>query len=154
VALGNGENHGVFHGACVELGGADQVAHVFQYAQIQLLGAHSFKSLCGHARVQVAHAAGVELNDLGAGLFNGGGVHVGINIGLHDADIHLVLQRGDGGLKRGGLAASGGGHEIQQERVLTLELFSQFIGFLVVVGKDAFLDFEYFVSFHIMHLVF
>ena len=93
MTLWNRQNHGVLHRAGVELGRTDKVADVFQNHQIETLGAQPGQSLPGHLGVQMAHAAGVQLNGLGAGLGNGAGVHVGVNVGLHHADAQLILQR-------------------------------------------------------------
>ena len=148
VALGNGEDHGVFHGAGVELGGADEVANVLQNGEIYVLGAEAFQTLLGHAGVQVAHAAGVELDDLHAAGGDGGGVHVGVDVRFHDADAHIVFQRLDGGHQSGGLAGAGGAHQVQQESLLLLQLLAQLVRLAVVRLKNALFDFQYAVFIH------
>ena len=106
------------------------------------------KPLLRHARVEVAHAAGVQLDDLCAGFFDGRGVNVGVDVGLHDADAELVLQRGDGGLEGRGLAAAGGGHEVEKEGAVALELFAHEIGLAVVAFKYALFYFQNSESVH------
>ena len=147
MSLGHGEDHGVLHGAGVKFRRADQVADVFQDGEVHVVHAQALQALTRHARVQVAHAAGVELNDLGAGLLNGGGVHVGINVRLHDADAKLVLQRGDGLAQRGGLAGAGGAHQVEQEHAVLFQLLAQLVRLTVVVFKYALLYLKNSVAF-------
>ena len=96
----------------------------------------------------MAHAAGVQLDDLRTGLFNSGGVHVRVDIGFHDADAELILQRGDRALERGGLAASGRAHQVEQKDLVFLQLASELVRLAVVVFKNALFDFKNTESFH------
>ena len=112
MALRDGENHQIQMCAGVEFRWTDQIAHIFQNDEIQPLQPELAKALAGHGRVEMAHAAGVELDDLCAGLLDSRGVNVGVNVGLHDADAELVLQRGNSRLQGRGLAGAGGGHEV------------------------------------------
>ena len=149
MPLGDGEDHRVLHSAGVKLRRADKIADVLEDREVDVLRAETLEALLGHARVEVAHAAGVELDDLRAGLFDRGGVHVGVDVGLHHADAKLVLQRGDGRLEGRGLAGAGGAHQIQQEDLVLLELRAQLVGLPVVVFKNALFDFQYAIAFHI-----
>ena len=148
VALGDGEDHGVFDRAGIELRGADEVADVFEDRKVDVLRAETDEALLRHARIEVAHAAGVQLDDLDSGLLDRGGIHVGVDVGLHDADAEFVLQRGDRRLQGGGFAGAGGAHQIQEEGLLPLELLAQLVGLPVVVFKNALLDFQYAIAFH------
>ena len=47
---------------------ANEVADVFENDEVEIVRSHFRKSLTGHVRVKVAHAAGVQLDDL----FNSG----------------------------------------------------------------------------------
>ena len=143
VALRHGENHGVFHGAGVKLRRADEVADVLEDGEVDVLGAEALKALARHARVEVAHAAGVQLDNLRTAGGDGRGVDVGVDIGLHDADAQIVLQGVDGRHEGRGLAAAGRGHEVEQEGVIALEFFAQQICLPVVVFKNALFDFEH-----------
>lgn len=64
-------------------------------------------------------------------------------VGLHDADAQIVLQGVDGRHEGRGLAAAGRGHEVEQEGVILLELFTQQVGLPVVVFKNALFDLEH-----------
>ena len=86
MALGDREDHGVLHRAGVKLRRAHQLAHILQHHQVQVLRAKGLQALLGHVGVQVAHAAGVKLNGPDAGAVDGPGVHIGVDVGLHNAD--------------------------------------------------------------------
>ena len=143
VAFRDGENHYILHRACVKLCRADKVAHVFKYSKVNIPGSKLIEALLGHARIQMAHTAGVELD----ALYAGGGyllrVHGGVNVCLHDADTELILQPCNGAHEGGGLAGTGGGHEIHKKGSLLLQLSPEFVGLGIVVGKDTGLYFDY-----------
>ena len=59
MALGHGEYCDILDRAGVELRRADEVANVLEYREVEVGGAELTEPLLGHARVEVAHAAGV-----------------------------------------------------------------------------------------------
>ena len=148
VALGHGKDHGVFHRAGVELRGAHQVAHILQHHQVQVIGAQLPQSLLGHPGVQVAHAAGVQLDGPDPGVGHGGGVHVGVDVRLHNAHAQLILQALHGPQQGGSLAAARRGHQIQQEGALLFQLLPDPVCLPVVVGENAFLHLDDFIFVH------
>ena len=91
----------------------------------------------------------MELDGLGAQLGDGGGVHVRVDVGLHDGQGELVSQGLDGAAERGGLAGARGAHEVEQELAALLEAGAQGVGLPVVVGKDRLLDLEDLVLVHV-----
>ena len=148
MSFRNGKDHGVLYCTGVEFRRADQIADVFQDHEIQRLGSEALKSLGSHACVQMAHAAGVKLDDFGTGLFDGGCINIGIDVGFHDADLEVVFQSRDGAFQGSGLTGSGRAHQVQQENALILQFAAQFVRFLVVVGKYALFYFYDFITFH------
>ena len=152
VPLRDGENHGVAGGAGVKFRRADQIAHVLQDSQIQIVGPQAVQTLPGHASIQVAHAAGMELDDPGPRARDGLGVHAGVDVRLHHADAEFVLQRGNGPLQRGGLPRAGGGHQVEQEGLLGAQAHPEQIGLPVIALKDALLDLQDAKFSHGIHL--
>ena len=148
MTLGNGEDHRVLDGARVKLRRAYEVADIFEYRKVNVLGSESFKALLGHACVQVAHAAGVQLDDLRAGLGDRVRVNIGVYIRFHYADAHFVLQGRNSCLERGSLARAGGRHEVEEECFFLFQLLSELIRFPVVIFKYAFFDLQYSEAFH------
>ena len=148
VALRHGEDHGVLHGAGIELRRAHQIAHILQHHQVQVLRPQLLQALLRHAGVQVAHAAGVQLDGADPCARHGGGVHVGVDVGLHNADAQLILQPLHGAQQGGGLAAAGGGHQIQQKGPLALQLLADPVRLPVIIGENAFLYLDDLVLVH------
>ena len=148
MALGHREDHGVFYRPGVELRRAHKVAHVLQDYQVQIRRAQLTEALLRHARVQVAHAAGVELDAPHTDLRNGRRVHVRVDVRLHDADAQVLLQRLDGAQQGGGLPGPGGGHEVQKKGLLRLQPGADAVRLPVVIGKNALLDLDDFIFFH------
>ena len=112
MALRDGEDHQIQMCAGVEFRRTDQISHIFQNDEIQPLRSKLEKALAGHGRVEMAHAAGVELNDTRAGARYGVGVHVGVNVGLHHAYAERFLQQRDQTRQRRRFPGAGRGHEV------------------------------------------
>ena len=143
VALRHGEDHCVFHGAGVKLRRADEVADIFEDGKVDVLRAEPLETLTRHARVEMAHTAGMQLDDLCAAGGDGRRIDVRVDVGLHDTDAQIVLQGVNGRHEGRGLAAAGRGHEVEQEGVILLELFAQQVGLPVVVFKNALFNLEH-----------
>ena len=142
VAFRHGQDDRILHRTGIEFRRADQVAHVLQDREIQVFRAQFAHALAGHVGVEMAHAAGMQLNGAHAGLEDRRGVHVGIDVRFHDADAHLVLQTAEHLLQQRGLAGSGRRHQVEQERLLRLHLRAQFFRVRVVVRENAFFYFD------------
>ena len=113
VSLRNGEDHGVFRGARVKLRRANEVADVFENDEVEIVRSHFRKSLTGHVCVEVAHAAGVQLDHLfNARMRDALGVNVGVYIRFHYADVHFIAELFDRARQGRCLAAAGRRHEI------------------------------------------
>ena len=90
MSFRNGKDHCVFGCPGIELCRAHKITDIFEHNEIEVIHAHLFKSLTAHIRIKVTHSAGMQLDDLfDAGIGNAFGVNIGIDIGFHDADIHL-----------------------------------------------------------------
>ena len=149
VPFRDGEDHGVAHGAGVELGRAHEVAHILQDDEIHLREGHVVQPLARHFGVQVAHPARVELDGGDArGLLDLDGIDIAVDVRLHHGHAHLVLDALERTDERGGLSRAGRGHQIQEVNSLAFQFFSEFVGVLVVVREDTLLDLD---DFYIIH---
>ena len=88
----SGKDHRVFHRTGVELRRANEVADVLEHDEIQLVRPDLAQPLLGHARVEVAHAARVQLDGLHARLADRPRVDVRVNVRLHHAHAQLAPQ--------------------------------------------------------------
>ena len=95
---------------------------------------------------RVISASRWQLNRLDSRLGYSLCVNVAVNIGLHNAYLDLVLQRGNSRLESCRLAGSGRGHEVEQKYALLLELAAQLVRLLVVIFENTLLDFENYFS--------
>ena len=150
VAFGHGENHGVAGCAGVELGGTDQVADVFEDNEIDLVKVEVVETLSGHLRIEVAHAAGMQLDGVHAGfLLDLAGIYVAVDVGLHHGHANFVLYPVNQLDKGAGLATAGRRHQVEEEHSFGFQLVAERVGIFLVLGKDALLDFD---DFHFVHL--
>ena len=113
MSLRDRKDHGVFGSAGVKLRRAYKITHIFKHHKVKTLRAEFPQALSGHARIQVAHAAGMKLNDSCPGLRDLIGVNVGVYVRLHDADAHFLFELLDRPGQCGGLTASGRRHQVQ-----------------------------------------
>ena len=121
MAFRDGEYHGVAHGSGIEFGGADQVAHIFEYRKVQPFR-KVVQALAGHLGVQMAHASGVKLNGFdSSGFLDFDCVHIGIDVGFHHRYLDFVFDGIDGGNQGGGLAAARRGHQVKQKHPFLFE---------------------------------
>ena len=74
--------------------------------------------------------------------------NVGVDVGLHHADAELVLERGDGAAERGGLAAAGGAHQVEQKDLVFFQFGAQLVSLAVVAFKYTLLDLQNAEAFH------
>ena len=88
----------------------------------------------------MAHAAGVKLNDLRSRGGDGTGIHIRVDVRLHDGDVHLFFQLLDKPRQGGGLTRTGRGHNVEQVYALFLQLSPQLLSLGVVVGENALFD--------------
>lgn len=68
---------------------------------------------------------GVELDGGDAGGGNPLGIHIGINIGFHDADAILILESLNGTGQRCGLAGTRRRHQVQKKDALFVKLLAK-----------------------------
>ena len=128
-------------GSGVKLRGTHQIAHIFQKNNVRLYLSKLVKTLGGHSRIQVAHAAGVKL-DGGAACLLGhpDGIYVGVDVRLHHRYPVLFLQAADEGNQGGGFPRPGGGHNVDKIGSLLPEPLPEQPSLQVVVGKHALLQ--------------
>ena len=129
-------------GAGIELRGADEIAHVLQDDQIQVLLAQGLEPLVHHGGVQVAEPASCELRRAHSCLGHTLGIHAGVEVRLDDPDAPLIAQNADRLQDQMCLARPGRGHEIEQERALIAEPLSDGSGFFGVLREHPFLDLD------------
>ena len=154
VAFGHGEDHGVAGRAGVELGGADEVSDVFEDDEIDFIKVEVVKSLAGHLRVEVAHAAGMQLNGRHSGLLlDLHCIHIAIDVGLHYGHPHLVLYPVNQLDKGGGLTAAGCGHQVEEKNTFVSQFVPKIVRILLVFSKYALFDFNDFYFVH-LYLIF
>ena len=151
MALRDGKDHSIFYGSGVKFRRTYQVPHIFQDEKIQPVHAEFLNPLSGHPGIQMAHAPGMELNDSGAVILNGRRIHIGINIRLHDSDLHFTFEHLNGPAQGGRLPGPRAGHQVEQEYPLFLQFFPKQIRLPVIIRKDALLDLDYPVFFHFFY---
>ena len=127
--------------AGVKLGGADQIADVFEDQQVQTLGVVLRQSAGRHIRVDMAETPVVDLEGADPGPVGDAlGVQTAFNVHVHLADVQAALQSVDEGDQRGGLPATGGGHDVQKQRALRGQPAADQFGLAAVFRKDGFVD--------------
>ena len=142
MTLRYGEDCHVFHCAGVKLRGANQITHIFQNHQVGFTGIQTVQTLAGHSRIQVAHAAGVELDGLGAGGGDSDSIHIRVNVRLHNTDLQVLFQKLNQPGQGGGFAASGRRHQVQKIDSLLLQFFPKFLCLGIVVCEYTLLNFQ------------
>ena len=140
VTFRDREDLDVLRSAGVGLRRADEVADVLKEQEVEIFRRELFEGLAGHLGIHGAFAAGVDLDGTDAGIGHGLGIDGGVDVGLHDADLILILQRGDGREERRGLARTGRGHDVQHEGLLRFQFRAVRVGDAVVFIEDADID--------------
>jgi glycosyltransferase involved in cell wall biosynthesis len=123
--------------AQIEAGWADQIADVLDEKQVDAVEIQPMERLVDQMRVEMASAAGGDLDrrdTLGADAF---GVVLGFEIALDHRDAQLLSERFDGCLKQTGLAGTGRGHEVQRQDAMVIEMFAVVGGLMVVLGQQS-----------------
>ena len=77
-----------------------------------------------------------------SGLLDFHGIHIAVDVGLHNGHADFVLDSVNQLDKCGRLAASGRGHQVQEKHTFLFQFRTQCICILFIVGKDTFLDFD------------
>ena len=140
MSLRDRKDHGVFHRAGIKFRRANEIAHILQHNEIQVLRPDLPQALLGHSGIQVAHAAGMQLDGPYPGPGHGAGIHIAVNVRLHHTDAHFLPQPLHRPQQGGGLAAAGARHQVQQKGLIPLQLRPQAVGLPIVIGKDAFFE--------------
>jgi hypothetical protein len=98
----------------------------------------------------MAHAAGVQLHRLHAGLLDLERVHVALEVRLDDAErLHAAAaQLLDDGEQDGGLAGARARHHVHEERAVLGPRGAEGVGGLVVGGQDVPLHFDNALAVH------
>ena len=84
----------------------------------------------------------MELDGVGARAKDGGSVHVAIDVGFQNADLHFVFELFDRPLQEGGFARAWAGHDVDEKGFVFLHFRAKLVGVAVVLGKDVLLDFD------------
>ena len=133
VALGHRENHDGQVLAQVKVDRADQVAHIFDKDDVDVLQADGLveriDSLHNHVALEVAQAARVDLDGGHAGFLHGDGVDVRGDIALDNgtAQAGFVTQALVGAQNRGGLTRARARQHIDHVGVRLLKPLTQLI---------------------------
>ena len=156
VALGHRENHDGQVLAQVKVDRADQVAHIFDKDDVDVLQADGLveriDSLHNHVALEVAQAARVDLDGGHAGFLHGDGIDIRGNIALDDgtAQAGLVTQALVGAQNRGGLARTGARQDVDHIGVCLIKSLTQLICQALVARQNRRCDINRFLS-HIRH---
>ena len=142
MPLGHREDHRLDRGARIELRRANQVADVLDKDQVETLVAELGQTLVGHAGVQMAHAARVDLDRLGPVHAHRLGINRRVDVGLDHADLHLAREGINRPREEGRLARARRRHEVDEQSPLLLHASAQLAGIADVGGKDVLFDLD------------
>ena len=135
VALGDREQGHVAVLAQVEARRTDQVTHVLDEEDVETRQVQPVQGLVDHVGIQVAGAAGGDLyrrDPLGT---DTQGVVLCLQVALDHGDPQPSTQGIDGGLQEAGLARPRGGHQVQGQHPIMVEVFT-IMGRLMVVLRE------------------
>ena len=155
VAFGHGEDHRVTGRAGVELGRANEVADILKDDEVRLFEVEVIESLAGHLRIEMAHAAGVQLDGRHTGLLlDFHRIHIAVDVSFHHRHAHLVLDAVQQLDEGGGLATAGCGHQVEEENTPGPQLVPKIVGVFFVLRKDALFDFNNLYFIHLYNSLF
>ena len=156
VALGHREDHDGQVLTQVKVDWADQVTHVFDKDDIDVIEPNGLvervNGLHDHVALEVAQAARVDLDGRHAGFLHGDGVDVRGDIALDDgaAQAGLVAQTLVGAQNRGGLARTGARQDVNHIGVCLFKLLTQLICQALIARQNRRRDINRFLS-HTWH---
>ena len=133
MSLRCAENHDPEGGAHVKFRRADQVSHVFKENKVQVICAQLCQGLLCHGQVHMAAAAGMDLQNPGAGGGDGPGIHLSVRVRFDHTDPVPAPQRLNGPDQGRGLAGARRRHEVHKKNAFFPQSFSQqrrFPGFI------------------------
>ena len=152
VALGHRENHDGQVLAQVKVDRADQVAHIFDKDDVDVLQTNGLvervNGLHDHVALEMAQAARVDLDGGHAGFLHGDGVDIRGNIALDDgaAQASLVAQALVGAQDRGGLARTGARQDVDHIGVCLIKSLAQLICQALVARQNRRCDINRFLG--------
>ena len=143
VALGHRQDHDLRVLAQVEVGGTHQVADVLDDDQVELLERQRVDRALDHVALEVAGAAGVDLDRRDAVRLDLLGVDLARDVALDDRDAVAVAQGRDGGQDRRGLARARRGHQVEHEDARGVEPRAVLGGEALVAVEDRFAQVDF-----------
>ena len=143
IALGDADHHNPFRLAEIKQGRTDQVAHVFNKQHGVGLRCKLFDSAVDHDRIQMAAAAGVDLDDRDAGGIDALGIVHCLLIPLDHEKRDLLLERFNGLFEQGGFAGSGRTDKIQCDNVFCFKIATIAFSEPVVVCQYVLLQLDF-----------
>ena len=131
-------------GTGVEVGRAHEVADVLEEQVVEAVIIEGLEGHGHHAHFHVAHPAGVQLHGSDAGLLDLLRIHVGLEVGLDDAEglDAASAQLADEREQKRRLAGARARHDVHEERALLGALGAEGVGRLVVGRQDVLLHFD------------
>ena len=131
-------------GTGVEVGRAYEVADVLEEQVVEAVAVEGLEGHGHHAHLHGAYPAGVQLHGGDAGLLDLLRVHVGLEVGLDDAEglDAASAQLADEREQKRRLAGARARHDVHEERALLGALGAEGVGRLVVGRQDVLLHFN------------
>ena len=127
----------------IVVGGADEIADVFDDEQVEVGEVGIFEGLGDHQGVEMAGAVGLELDGVDAEGADSVGVAFGFDVAFDDEDFALGGEAADGLFDEAGFAGAGGAQDIEGEKLGPLEDFPVDVGLQLVAMVDAFFQFDF-----------
>ena len=128
----------------IEGGRADQVADVLDEQEVDIVAAHLFlklvKTAMDHGSVEMAGAAGGQLDGRYAFCADSVGVPFGFDIPLDDTDPDFSLQGLDGMFEEGGLSGAGAADQVEGNSPDFLEVVAIDLRQCIVGGEKTGMD--------------
>ena len=120
----------------VEAGRADQVANVFDKQDVDVGQVQSMQRVVHHVRVQVAGAAGRDLDRRDALGADALGIILGLQVALDHGDAQFSLERLDRCLQQAGLAGARRRHQVDGEHAVAVEMFAVVQRLMIVLAEQ------------------
>ena len=117
----------------VEAGRAHQVTDILDEHEIQTVQLQVMQGIVHHVGIQVAGAARGDLDRLHATLADPAGIVLGLEVTLDDGDGEFLAQGIDGGLEQGGFTSAGGGHQVDGQYAVLVEVLAVVRGRMIVL---------------------
>ena len=142
ISFRHRQDHHVFRGSGIVFRRADQIADILEEDKLRSFLPHLFQTFSGHARIHMAHSAGVNLDRSGAQGFDALGIHGAFDIRFHHRDADLcgkILNRTG---QKCRLARARGRHQVDQQYALFFEFPAQRFGITGIGIRDGAVEFN------------